>query len=70
MAWFIWEYRFVDLIGQPGALSRGDRDVEQNQQWLNELGADGWDLVAVVQSRPAIILKRSKFVPEDQVIDG
>ena len=39
----MWEYRFEINLGDEGGPR--DKDIEQS---LNELGQDGWELIAVV----------------------
>ena len=43
-----WEYKVVDYVGE------NEKKIEK---WLNELGADGWEVVTM-NKYPMIILKR------------
>jgi hypothetical protein len=52
---FQWEYRKIDLTA-----ARGDR---QEIQWLNQAGAEGWELVRVTDNNVAYLKREMASKP-------
>jgi hypothetical protein len=44
-----WEYSVHRLVFGPGFYTKGDQDLADQHvaDWLNSLGADGWDIVKI-----------------------